>query len=85
MVFFPVVEILAHYRGRIARQWLGRGFSPPKLNVSPPPQSSPILIFLYESAQKCIISHKIPHKFSGDGAQPTPTEERYTRSPDPTL
>ena len=58
----------------VARHWLrgGGGFSPPKLNFSPSPnkQSLPILIFLYESTQKCIISHKIPQKFSGDGAQP---------------
>ena len=43
-----------------------------------------LLIFLCESAQNA-FSHKIPHKFSGDGAQP-PTQTpsplgRWTSSP----
>jgi len=34
-----------------ALAWWGGGFSPPKLNVSPPKQSLPILIFLYDLLQ----------------------------------
>jgi len=59
----------------VARHWLGEASTLPNSMLAPPPKrSSPILIFLqaYESAQRCIISHKIPQKFSGDGAQPPP-------------
>ena len=32
-------------------------------------------VFLCESAQKCIISHKIPQKFSEGGHSPFPSTE----------
>ena len=55
-----IVHIIHTFNRDVARHWLGGGgFSPPKLNVSPPKQSLPILIFLCESAQECILSHKI--------------------------
>ena len=50
-----------------------RGFSPPKLNVSPLPQTELAIFDIpCESAQKFIVSHKIPQKFNVSGAQAPP-------------
>jgi len=51
---------------------LGGGASAPQTKCYPPKQSSPVLIFLCKSAQKCIISRKIPQKLSGVGTAPFP-------------
>ena len=66
-----VVAVINDHKTRdIARHSLGGGAQPSQTKCQPPKRSLPILIFLCESARKCIISYQIPQKFSVGGAQP---------------